>query len=86
MDVEVAGPPAPWNEKHLRVMLRQNGRSLALKAWNFAARAHELAAGARVDVAFTIEEDPYSAAKGYPGWCAVMRDVRPARLGKQAVQ
>ena len=76
LDVEVASQPAPWNEKHLRVMLRQNGRSLALKAWNFAERAGELAAGARVDVAFSLEEDAYSLARGYPGWAAVLRDVR----------
>src|SRR5581483_4259001 len=38
LNAEVAGPPAPWNNKHLRVMLRQEGRSLALKAWNFAPR------------------------------------------------
>ena len=38
-DVEIAGPPAVWNEKHLKVMIRQNGRTLALKAWNFAPGA-----------------------------------------------
>ena len=53
-------------EKHLRVTVRQNGRTLTLKAWNFADRAAELAAGARVDVAFQLEEDAYSAARGYP--------------------
>jgi single-stranded-DNA-specific exonuclease len=76
LDVEVAGNPAVWNEKHLRVMVRGNGRTLALKAWNFAARIGEVAPGARVDIAFTLEEDAYSAARGYAGWCAVLRDVR----------
>jgi single-stranded-DNA-specific exonuclease len=76
LDVEVAGQPALWNDKHLRVMLRQGTRSLALKAWNFAARVGELTAGTRVDVAFSLEEDPYSLARGYPGWAAVLRDVR----------
>jgi len=78
LNVEVAGPPAVWKEKHLRVMLRQNGRTLVLKAWNFADRAAELPAGARVDVAFTLEDDAYAAARGLPGWGAVLRDVRPA--------
>jgi single-stranded-DNA-specific exonuclease len=78
LDVEVAGPPAVWKEKHLRVMLRQHGRTLALKAWNFAERAGELPAGARVDVAFTLENDAYAAAQGLPGWAAVLRDCRPA--------
>jgi len=70
--VEVAGPPALWKEKHLKVMVRQNGRVLVLKAWNFAERSAELAAGSRVDVAFSLEEDAYS------GWAAVLKDVRPA--------
>jgi len=78
LDVEVAGSPAPWNDKHLRVMLRQNGRCLALKAWNFAARAAELPAGRRIDAAFSIEEDEFAKAQGNPGWVAILRDVRPA--------
>ncbi|HTX35234.1 MAG TPA: single-stranded-DNA-specific exonuclease RecJ [Bryobacteraceae bacterium] len=72
LNVEVAGPPALWKEKHLKVMVRQNGRTLALKAWNFAERAAELPAGGRVDVAFRLEEDSYS------GWAAVLKDVRGA--------
>jgi len=79
LGVEVAGPPTPLGpeeKKHLKVMVRQNGRTLALKAWNFADRAAELAPGARVDVAFQLEEDAYSAARGYPGWAAILRDVR----------
>jgi hypothetical protein len=35
--------------------------------------------GARVDIAFTLEEDAHSAARGYPGWAAVLRDVRAAK-------
>jgi len=78
LDAEVAGAPVVWKEKHLRLALRQSGRTLSLKAWNFAGRAAELSAGTRVDVAFALEEDAYSAARGYPGWCAVLRDFRPA--------
>jgi hypothetical protein len=65
-------------EKHLRIAVLQNGRSLTLKAWNFAARAAEFAPGTRLDVAFELEEDPYSAARGYPPWSATLRDARPA--------
>src|ERR1039457_2160925 len=83
-NVEIAGAPAVWSEKHLKIMVRQNGRTLALKAWNFAVRAGELAAGARLDIAFTLEEDPYSAARGYPGWCAVLRELRPAEQMREA--
>ncbi len=84
LDVEVAGPPAALGEKHLRVCVKQDRRSLSLKAWNFAERAAELAAGARVDVAFTLEEDARSAARGYPGWAPVLRQVRPAEQWREA--
>ena len=76
-NVEVAGHTI-WKEKHLKLTLRQPGRTLSLKAWNFAGHAAELAPGARIDIAFQIEEDAYSAARGYPGWAAVLRDFRPA--------
>jgi single-stranded-DNA-specific exonuclease len=85
LDAEVAGQPAIWKEKHLKVMLRQSGRTLSLKAWNFAGRAAELAPGTRVDVAFTLEEDAYSASRGYPGWAAVLRDFRPAAQVREAI-
>jgi single-stranded-DNA-specific exonuclease len=76
--VEVSAAPVIMKEKHLRIAVRQNGRGLTLKAWNFAARAAEFAPGARLDVAFELEEDPYSAARGYAAWSATLRDARPA--------
>ena len=79
LGVEVAAAPVVMKERHLRIAVRQNGRALTLKAWNFAARAAELPPGARVDVAFTLEEDANSAARGYPAWAAILRDVRPAQ-------
>jgi single-stranded-DNA-specific exonuclease len=78
LGVEVASPPVVMKEKHLRVTVRQNGRTLVLKAFNCAERAVEFTPGARVDVAFQLEEDSYSAARGYPPWAAMLRDVRPA--------
>jgi single-stranded-DNA-specific exonuclease len=78
LDVEVAGPAVIWKEKHLRVPLRQEKRTLWLKAWNFAERAAEFVPGARVDAAVVLEEDSYAATNGLPGWSAVLRDVRPA--------
>lgn len=77
LNVEVAGHTV-WKEKHLKVMVRQPGRTLSLKSWNFAERARDLAPGARIDIAFNLEEDAYSAARGYPGWAATLRDFRPA--------
>ena len=48
------------------------------KAWNMAERAGELAPGTRLDVAFQLEEDAHSAARGYPPWAAMLKDFRPA--------
>ena len=67
-----------WKEKHLKLTVRQNGRTLQLKAWNFAERIAELTPSTRIDVAYQIEEDAWSAARGYPGWCATLRDFRAA--------
>ncbi len=76
---KVEGAPAPLGERHLRVVLRQNGRTLALKAWNCAERAPELQPGAVVDAVFGIEEDDYSRRRGHAPWCAVLKDFRAAR-------
>ena len=77
LDAQVAATPVVLKEKHLRVQLRQNGRNLLSKAWNFAERASELPAGAHMDAAFCIEEDPYSESRGWGGWAAVLKDIRP---------
>ena len=76
LDVEVAAPPRVLKEKHLRIMVRQNRRTLVLKAWNFAPRIAEFQPGARIDIAFAIEEDAYAAARGNPAWAAILRDAR----------
>jgi len=76
--VEVAAAPVLMKEKHLRIAVRQNGRTMTLKAWNFAERAAEFTPGARLDIAFELEEDAYSAARGYPAWAAILRHARQA--------
>ena len=75
-NVELAAEPVPFKENHLRVRLRQNGRQLWVKAWNFRERAAELIPGARLDAALAFEADPYSESRGYPGWSLALRDVR----------
>lgn len=76
---EVVGPPLAFKERHLRVRLRQSGRVLTVKAWGFAERARELAAGARVDAVITVEPDSFATRPDRPGWSATLRDVRPAQ-------
>jgi len=75
-EAEVAAAPLIWKQRHLRVRLRQNGRLLMCRAWNFIERIGEVQAGARVDAVVQIEPDPYSEARGYAPWCVTLRDVR----------
>lgn len=75
---EVAGVPVIMKEKHLRVHLRHDGRSLFPKAWNFAGRAADFSLTAPIDAAFSVEEDLYNDGRGFTNWAAVLRDVRPA--------
>jgi hypothetical protein len=51
---------------------------LFFKAWNFGYRLEELQAGNRIDVLFTVEDDPGSQARGYDGWSFTLKDVRPS--------
>jgi len=77
--VEVAAPPDIKNGKHVFLRLKCNGGQLRAKAWNFAERAGECAPGRLLDVAFQLEDDAYSAARGYAPWQTIVKDVKPAR-------
>ena len=77
-DVEVAAAPEVKKERHVFLRLAAQGRTLRVKAWNFADRVSELSAGARIDAAVCFEDDPYSASRGYAPWATVLRDVRMA--------
>ena len=78
-DAEVAGPAKVLREgRHFSVPLRQNGRLLICKAWNFGNQAELLTPGTRLDVLFQIEDDPASRKRGYGSWCIVLKDVKRA--------
>ncbi|HTC88415.1 MAG TPA: DHHA1 domain-containing protein, partial [Bryobacteraceae bacterium] len=78
LGAEVASAPVVMKEKHLRLHLRQDGRSLFPKAWNFAERVADFPVSGSIDAAFSVEEDLYGADRGFANWAAVLRDVRPA--------
>jgi single-stranded-DNA-specific exonuclease len=78
LGAQVAETPVVMKEKHLRVHLRQDGRSLFPKAWNFAGRLADFSASGGIDAAFSVEEDTYGESRGFANWAAVLRDVRPA--------
>ncbi len=75
-NAELHAAPVVLKEKHLKVHLRQNGRSLLSTAWNLAERAGEFSAGTRADAAFSLEEDAYAQSRGWGGWSAILRDIR----------
>ena len=71
LNAEVAGPPTLWNEKHMKLVLRQDRRTLFFKGFRLGHRAEELRQGMRVDVAFNLADDQWSG-----GWSALLRDFR----------
>lgn len=78
-NVVVAGHPKVLKEgKHFSIPIRQDGRTLFCKAWNFGDRAEMFTPGERLDILFQIEDDAYSRSRGYGSWCAVLKDVRKA--------
>ncbi len=74
--IEVVAAPDIRKEKHVFVRLKADRRMIRAKAWNFAGRADELAAGGFIDVAFQFEDDAYSASRGYAPWQVTIKDVR----------
>jgi single-stranded-DNA-specific exonuclease len=76
-NVEVAGPPKILgNGKHLKAPLRQQGRLLFFNAWNFGDRIDLFQPGSRLDILFTVEDDPGAKARGYAGWSVSLKDAR----------
>lgn len=77
-DVEIAAAPEILKERHLFLRLRSGNKWMRMKGWDLAAGFPELREGLHVDLAFQIEEDAYSASRGYAPWQAILRDLKPA--------
>jgi single-stranded-DNA-specific exonuclease len=69
-NVQLAGPPQVWKEKHIRLAARQGGRTLMMKGWGLADLAEELRDATAVDIAFEIERDWFG------GWGLTVRACR----------
>jgi single-stranded-DNA-specific exonuclease len=68
----LAGPPQVWKENHLRLALKNGGRTLMMKGWGMADLAPQLRDAKELDVAFSIERDFLG------GWGLTARAFRPA--------
>jgi single-stranded-DNA-specific exonuclease len=77
LGAEVTAPPQVIKEKHLKVRVRQNGRQFTAMGWNLAELAPGIVPGQCIDLAFALEEDDYSAGRGYDPWQAILKDVKP---------
>ncbi len=73
LNAEVASAPTLWKEKHMKLMLKQERRTLFFKGFSLGHRAEELHQGMRVDAAFNLADDQWSG-----GWSALLRDFRIA--------
>jgi single-stranded-DNA-specific exonuclease len=70
LNAELAGPPALFKEKLLKLAIRQNGRTIMATSWNLAHRMPELQPGAFYNFAICIEEE----TRGYGKWRVVVKD------------
>ena len=78
LGAEIADEPMVFAERHLRLRARKDGRFLRFTAWQFAERKDDFVPGKLMDLAFTIDLDPRSAEKGYPGWVLNLKGARSA--------
>ena len=76
LDAEVIAPPQIIKERHMRIRVRKDGRFFSAVGWNMAELAPQLIPGNKIDLAFALEEDDFSAARGYSPWQAVLKDIR----------
>ena len=79
--VEIRSKPEAFGRdgEHLRVRIGSASRQTAAKLWRGSGRSEELAPGTRIDAVVSIEDDPYSARRGFAPWSLTLKDLRPAR-------
>jgi single-stranded-DNA-specific exonuclease len=70
---QLNGPPQLWKEKHMKLAVKQNGRSCILKGFGMASRVNDFPAGSQIDAAFEVERDLY-----FGGQSLILRECRPA--------
>lgn len=76
--LEIAREPVVFGDRHLRFSFTQGGAQLTAKAWQSLEIAPRFPRGAKVDAIVVLEEDSYSASRGYGWWSAAVRDLRLA--------
>jgi single-stranded-DNA-specific exonuclease len=80
---ELAAAPIRRSDKLITACLKQTNKVTFVKCWTPEGELDSLQAGTRVNAAISIEEDSYSASRGYGPWSAVLKDLQLA--GQAAV-
>ena len=70
-NLRMAGAPRILKDKHLKLVLASEEKSMIAIGWRMAGRRGGLSRGARLDVAYSIEPDLY-----YGGWRLALDDFR----------
>src|SRR5260370_29487619 len=73
-DVELAAIPTIVKEAHVRMHLRQNGRTVSGTGWSLAERTAGLGAGTRLDAAVCFDHDDYARSRGWGDWSMSVKD------------
>ena len=75
-NMRLAGDPRIFKEKHLKLFLSSEEKSMNAIGWRMAERGRGLTRDDRLDIAYSIEPDTY-----YGGWQLVLDDFREAAGG-----
>lgn len=70
----VAAPPRVLKEKHLKIRLQSEGRSLEALAWGMAGRIAQLQPGQTMEFAFNLQASDFQGARSLQ---LVLKDWRP---------
>jgi single-stranded-DNA-specific exonuclease len=77
--LHLADAPRALKEKHLKLKLANGHAEMAAIGWRMGHFVGELAAGMRVDAAFSVEEDAY-----WGGWRLNLKDLKPQASAAEA--
>ena len=75
-NLQLVGDPRIVKDKHLKLFLSSEGKSMSAIGWRMAERGRGLTRDTRLDVAYSIEPDTY-----HGGWQLVLDDFRESAQG-----
>jgi len=74
-DVEIAAAPRLLQDRHIKLLLKQNGRYFDALGWGKGDWLDSVSKGSRISVAFSLQIKQYM---GEDRLSLIMEDIRPA--------